>query len=62
MRWTIRRAEVWHGQGYKLVVSDTAWWALALSVTYDRLMDVLGHPCCGVASAGSARCATRPGG
>ena len=48
MRWTIRRAEVWHGQeGYKLVVSDTAWWALAVSVAYDRLMDVLGHPCCG---------------
>jgi hypothetical protein len=48
MRWAIRRARVWHGRdGYKLAISDSAWWALAISVTYDRLMDVLGHPCCG---------------
>jgi len=28
-------------------VTDTAWRALATSVAYDPLMDVLGHPCCG---------------
>lgn len=49
MRWTIRRAHVWHGSdGYKVVISETAWWAVAASVGYDRLMDTIGHPCCGL--------------
>ena len=42
MRWIIRRVHVLHGRdGYQLVVTDSARWALAISIACDRLMDVL---------------------
>lgn len=48
MRWTIRRVHVLHGRGgHHLVVTDTAWWALAVSAAYEQVMKLLGHPCCG---------------